>query len=399
MKEYDLRKVKNATHQDKPTKTKGPIVEELEEINQLKKASRGYGRENRIEKVGSRGRVVMKKYRTFCLKYESNDSDLRYKDINPNTGKEKYLKLQAQVAIYQQQPKLKNEGSCQQQSKVTVSDLLQIFDSNDSNDNIDYYQENYMNEDNETFESPRKSDKLRSSNYMNEYDETAESPRRRSDKLRLSNYVNKDDEAVESPRKRIPDALSDMTNVLEVCQWLVLQRPDPEISNNIGDDKELAQLWHEEIKCLFLRCRNPPAEAIENFITKIFNYELYSNEAVEIICYSKRVLTDFRSKFNQRIVALVIEFKNKHSREEQSEQISAPSRNDINEFITQEVTVKALKRYLSGANIEKLKKCGTMNQLVKLTKKVFKICFNAYDTKAIKNLDYLTINCKIPSRS
>ncbi|KAF0479484.1 hypothetical protein F8M41_023873 [Gigaspora margarita] len=85
--------------------------------------------------------------------------------------------------------------------------------------------------------------------------------------------------------------------------------------------------------------------------------------------------------------------------EEQSEQILAPSRNDINEFITQKVVVKALKRYLSGANIEKLKKCETIDQLIKLTREIFKICFNAYNTKAIKDLDYLTINCKIPSKS
>ncbi|CAG8811805.1 14117_t:CDS:1, partial [Racocetra fulgida] len=43
---------------------------------------------------------------------------------------------------------------------------------------------------------------------------------------------------------------------------------------------------------------------IENLITEIFNYELYSNEAVKIICHSKRVLTDFRNKLNKGIVSL-----------------------------------------------------------------------------------------------
>ncbi|CAG8848972.1 29309_t:CDS:2, partial [Racocetra persica] len=90
----------------------------------------------------------------------------------------------------------------------------------------------------------------------------------------------------------------------------------------------LARLWHEEMKCLFLRCRNPPDGAIESLITEIFNYELYSNEAIEIICHSKRVL---------------------------GEQILTPSRLDINEFITHEVGERLLKRYLSSTNKDKLR--------------------------------------------
>ncbi|CAG8577304.1 17600_t:CDS:2 [Cetraspora pellucida] len=106
--------------------------------------------------------------------------------------------------------------------------------------------------------------------------------------------------------------------------------PQPEVTiapRNLTDDK------HEEMKCLFLRCRNPPDGAIESLITEIFNYELYSNEAVEIICHSKQVFTDFRSKFNKSIAELVHEFKKRGL----EEQISTPSRLDINEFITHEV--------------------------------------------------------------
>ena len=160
--------------------------------------------------------------------------------------------------------------------------------------------------------------------------------------------------------------------------------------------KGLARLWHEEIKCLFLRCREPPDGTIENFITEIFDYELYSDEAVEIICHSKRVLTDFRSKFNKGIASLALEFKNKQSRNRSALVISST---DIDQFITLDVSKQILKRYLNGTNMEKLKKCGTMDKLVTLVKEVFKICYNNYDIKAVKKLDHLTVNCKVPSKS
>ncbi|CAG8757312.1 4917_t:CDS:1, partial [Cetraspora pellucida] len=157
----------------------------------------------------------------------------------------------------------------------------------------------------------------------------------------------------------------------------------------------LAWLWHEEIKCLFLKYRDPPSGAIESLITKIFKYDLYSNKTVEIICHLKRILTDFCNKFNQRIVTLVNDFKKKQL----GEQTLLPLRSDLNEFITQEVTEQILQKYLNSTNVDKIKRCKTIDQLIKLIKKPFKISFNTYDTKAIKRLDYLMIGCKISSRS
>ncbi|PKK59543.1 hypothetical protein RhiirC2_719747 [Rhizophagus irregularis] len=137
-----------------------------------------------------------------------------------------------------------------------------------------------------------------------------------------------------------PKALNGMKNILEVCQWLI-ERLDvlvmanqmynamntsldlPLVNNmtptapiskataaiSANDEKALARLWHEEIKCLFLRCRAPPDDAIESFVKTIFNYDLYSNNAEEVICHSKWILTDFRSKLNKKIDAKVHEFR------------------------------------------------------------------------------------------
>jgi hypothetical protein len=216
-----------------------------------------------------------------------------------------------------------------------------------------------------------------------------------------------------------------MKNMLEVCQWLIMERQDillmanqmynalntsldsplinmltsspmmkPAITPN--DEKNLARLWHEEIKYLFLRCRVPPDEVIEKLVTKIFNYDLYSNDAEEVICHSKRVLTDFRSKLNKKIYARVIEFKDKRIREKRT---TAPTEAEIEEFLSNEVVEQILNRYLKGTDKTKFKKCGTMEKLILFVREAFKIHYIKYNTKAVKKLDSITMDCKVPSRS
>ena len=216
-----------------------------------------------------------------------------------------------------------------------------------------------------------------------------------------------------------------MNNMLEVCQWLITERKDILLMANQmynalntsldsplvnmptslmvkpaaaipNDEKSLARLWHEEIKCLFLRCRVPSDEVIEKLITKIFNYDLYSNDAEEVICHSKRVLTDFRSKLNKKIETRVSEFKEKRIREGRT---AAPTETEIEEFLSQEVVEQILNRYLTGTDKAKLKKCGTMEQLLLFVREAFKIHYTKYNIKAIKNLDSITVKCKVPSRS
>jgi hypothetical protein len=93
---------------------------------------------------------------------------------------------------------------------------------------------------------------------------------------------------------------------------------------------------------------------------------------------------------------LALRLKNNRLRDGKT---SAPSRTEIDDFITQDVAKQTLSRYLTGTNMNKLKKIGTMDTLEMLVKEVLKICYNNYDLQAIKNLDHLTINCKVPSRS
>ncbi|RIB19923.1 hypothetical protein C2G38_2180572 [Gigaspora rosea] len=312
----------------------------------------------------------------FISNNEFNDIDSNYEEIESDIALtmqiyESMIDSELYDILTIKSPvRNRNKNSTQQQDKQLLCFKYIIINR------LDHYQENYKKQ---------AKDKEQQKNNIND--------------------DNDDNEVVESYKQKtgIPKALKDMTNIFEVCQYLVLERPDvlatanqmknamntllnsstttvpqsatsnnikPVTSNDISEDKGLARLWHEEIKCLFLRCRNPSTGAIESLITEIFKYELYSNEAVEIIVIQS-----------------------------EEQQMLIPSRTDINEFITQEVVKQVLKRYLSGTNIDRLKRCGTMNKLVTLIRETFKICFNAYSTKAIKELDYITIDCKIPSRS
>lgn len=159
-----------------------------------------------------------------------------------------------------------------------------------------------------------------------------------------------------------------------------------------------ARLWGEEIKCLWLRCREPSDETVEDFIKEIFDYDLFSSDAEEVISHSKRTLSDFRSKFNKKIEALVRELKEKRLKE--GLEIATISRSEVNEFISQSVIEKKiLSRYLRGTNKKLLRSCGTMERLVLFVREAFKVHYTAYNIKAIKKLDEITMGCKVPSRS
>jgi hypothetical protein len=73
-------------------------------------------------------------------------------------------------------------------------------------------------------------------------------------------------------------------------------------------------LWDEEIKCLFLRTRNPTKNILDELIKNIFNMEPYTDEATNILKKTQRSFTDFRNKYNDQLLKLVEEFNNKQNR-------------------------------------------------------------------------------------
>jgi len=205
-------------------------------------------------------------------------------------------------------------------------------------------------------------------------------------------------------------------NVLDICNWLVKK---PEILNlacqmlesqsrsvesagatvgsagpviparpviSISDDN--IRLWDESVKCLFLRARNPSGQALDDLIIKIFNIQIYTNEAKGLLEKTRKALADFRNKFNSQVLAQIKEYK--EVRNDQKE---------IKEYITEEVTEKFLGRQLGGANLSELKNIGSFEVLVNFIRESFRISWNGKNLEAVKLLDGMTKDLLILSRS
>jgi len=69
------------------------------------------------------------------------------------------------------------------------------------------------------------------------------------------------------------------------------------------------KLWDEEIKCLFLRVRNPSNTIFDKFIYKIYGYEAFKEEAKLIRKRTKKTYSDFQNKYNIIVKGLVQEYQ------------------------------------------------------------------------------------------
>ncbi|KAF0510984.1 hypothetical protein F8M41_018363 [Gigaspora margarita] len=134
---------------------------------------------------------------------------------------------------------------------------------------------------------------------------------------------------------QIPAEFGRMNNILEICNWL-----------------DGACIWDKEIKCLFLRARFPPAICIDEFVKKIFG---------------------------QGVISLTNE--------------------NINNYINEKVTIDVLHRFIGGTNRSELKRCNAVKKLVRLICRMFKIHWQNKNIDQVKNLDNLTKNMHVPSRS
>ncbi|CAB4381736.1 unnamed protein product [Rhizophagus irregularis] len=135
-----------------------------------------------------------------------------------------------------------------------------------------------------------------------------------------------------------------------------------------SDDKGSARLWLEEAKCLFLRCRSPPASSIKELIKEIFGHEPYTDNAIDIIKHTKKV----RVTLNDL---------------------------EIEDFIDEAVANKVFSRFLAATNRRLFNENGNMEILVGLLQSAFKASFNKHDIKAIKALDAITYNMQVFSKS
>ncbi|GES77681.1 protein split ends isoform X4 [Rhizophagus clarus] len=204
--------------------------------------------------------------------------------------------------------------------------------------------------------------------------ERRERDRREKDK---EQEENENDES--ESEEEIPVQFGAMTNQLQICNWLVLHPSVLHLANKMLDastkqpstnlplttstsspsDNDNYRLIDEEMKCLFLRTRNPPDHVV-----------------------AKSINERYQSGYTES---------------------SDPTDEEVNNFISREVVLKRiLSRYVSAIDFTKLSETS-LDKLIEFSRKCFKIVWveteSANIKEKVKELDVITEDLEIPSRS
>ncbi|CAI2197825.1 165_t:CDS:2, partial [Funneliformis geosporum] len=176
-----------------------------------------------------------------------------------------------------------------------------------------------------------------------------------NDKEEIAEHYNK--------KSRKPEAFKNITNALEICQWLV-KRP--------------------KILTIAYQIYNMSDILLESPL-------LYETSNI----MNSKIMPD-KEKSN-KIEGKVQELKDK--RVKKGLEIATITRLKVNKFISQEVVEQILDRYLKGTNRKMLKNCRTIERLVLFVREAFKVHYTAYNVKAIKKLNNIIMDFKVLSRS
>ncbi|CAB4446952.1 unnamed protein product, partial [Rhizophagus irregularis] len=128
-----------------------------------------------------------------------------------------------------------------------------------------------------------------------------------------------------------------------------------QLQSTLQEDKsKVRRDFLEELKCLFLRVRNPPKRALEELVQQIIKCDLNSAEGLEWLRIGNRQFGDFRNKFLDGIEKLVDSLKEKRKGQGIPETI-LPRKEDIADFVDEEITKNTLRRWLSAVKINDLR--------------------------------------------
>ena len=131
----------------------------------------------------------------------------------------------------------------------------------------------------------------------------------------------------------------------------------------------------------------------------VCGYDPYTEEAKAITKASRKRLGDYRNKLNKAVVNLVDKFKELKQRESQRIPVM-PSQHVIDQFIDESVVKnRVLQRFIASTNEAELKRNGAFDKLVQFVRECFKIHYKKRDNDKVKELDVLTKDLVIPSRS
>ncbi|RIB07731.1 hypothetical protein C2G38_2213543 [Gigaspora rosea] len=317
-----------------------------------------------------------KSFRKSSYYYEDEGEDAdedEYKDVNELNPNQRNIQNDDNDDNNDALPLSKSSKS-QNQKNVTFEDnmdnsstshtaanILEMIseDNNEDNDNNDDRQHNDIHtldvdtysisgNDNEEFQLANSLTAISS----NEYDREVQSDISEKSKGKLR----------EHEASQIPAEFDGMNNILEICNWL---------------------------------SKISPATCIDEFVKKIFGYPPYSKEGTEIRTKTKNTLSDFQHRLNQSVLGHVKNYKAIQERQG----AASLTKENINNYINEKVTMDVLNRFIGGTNQRELQKCGAVKKLVQLIREMFKIHWQDKNIDQVKNLDNLTKNMHVLLRS
>ncbi|CAB4399207.1 unnamed protein product [Rhizophagus irregularis] len=287
-----------------------------------------------------------------------------------------------------------------------------VNDKGDDDDNEDRDDED-VDEEVDDFESEdRDVDDFLQGNQINELN-----TREQVNESNTITNINSMNNLPEVANKTNVTTQLDGLNALDICNWLVRHPYILDLANKMlsaktshdetnvnnssssfsSSNENKSRLWDEELKCLFLRQRS--SAILDSFIRLVCEYKPYTEEAKSIMRVSRKRLGDYRNKLNTSIAKLVQEFKELKQREQQRVP-ALPSQSSIDQYIDEAVVAKKiLQRYIASTNEAELKRNGSFIKLVEFICECFKIHYRNKDVKKVKELDALTKDLFIPSRS
>ncbi|GET01428.1 hypothetical protein GLOIN_2v1488591 [Rhizophagus clarus] len=133
---------------------------------------------------------------------------------------------------------------------------------------------------------------------------------------------------MKASEEEIPVQFGAMTNQLQICNWLVLYPSVLHLANKMLDastkqpstnlplttstsspsDNDNYHLIDEEMKCLFLRTRNPPDHAFDKITQKIFGHDAYQSVVKSINERYHKSFFNYRYQLKNVLSTLVKEF-------------------------------------------------------------------------------------------
>ncbi|GBC38613.2 proline-rich protein 12 isoform X1 [Rhizophagus irregularis DAOM 181602=DAOM 197198] len=223
-------------------------------------------------------------------------------------------------------------------------------------------------------------------------EERRERDRRERDRREQDKEQEENENDESESEEEIPVQFGAMTNQLQICNWLVLHPSVLHLANKMLDastkqpstnlplttstssssDNDNYRLIDEEMKCLFLRTRNPPDHAFDKITQKIFGHDAYQSVAKSINERYRKSFSDYRYQLKNVLSTLKVNIRK----------------------------VQILRR--GTIDFTKLSETS-LDKLIEFSRKCFKIVWveteSANIKEKVKELDVITEDLEIPSRS